>query len=109
MLLAKTMMIQGKLGDETRELFERSLAIFIRNEGPDGMNGAAVNIEICQFYYKLAMTQSIVSIKRTQLLLAKSYVEEGLRIEKMIHSPTFPNYVAAECILSDILRELISS
>jgi hypothetical protein len=30
--------MQGNYGDETKELHERSLAIFIRNEGLDGVN-----------------------------------------------------------------------
>jgi hypothetical protein len=35
LLLSRILQKQGKLGDETKESFERSLAIFIRNEGPD--------------------------------------------------------------------------
>jgi tetratricopeptide (TPR) repeat protein len=106
MLLARILMNQVKYGDETKELLERSLAIFVVNEGPDGGNAAAVNIEIGQFYYKLAMSQSVISIRKTQLLLAKSHEEEGVRIVRKTHNPTHPNYAVAVCILSDILREL---
>jgi tetratricopeptide (TPR) repeat protein len=105
-LLGRILKKQGKLGDETKELLERSLAISVVNEGPDGPNIALGNIEIGNFYYQLAMIQSIISIKRTQLLLAKSYAEEAIRIETKIHNPTHPNYVSAESVLSDILREL---
>jgi hypothetical protein len=105
-LLAKIMMHQGKLGNETKGLLERSLAIFVMNEGPDGPNSAAGNIEMCQFYYKFAMIQPIISTKRTQLLLAKSYVEEAIRIVTKIHNPTHLNYVLATSLLSFILREL---
>jgi hypothetical protein len=62
-LLARILSTQGKLGDETRGLFERSLAISIRNKGPDGVNAAAGNYSIGQFYQKLARQQSTV-IKR---------------------------------------------
>jgi tetratricopeptide (TPR) repeat protein len=105
-ILAKILMNKGKFGDETKELFERSLVIFVMNEGPDGPNIALGNIEIGNFYYHLAMTQSTISIKRTQLLLAKSYAEEAVRIETKIHNPSHPHYVTAASVLSDILREL---
>jgi hypothetical protein len=106
MLLARILMNQGKLGDETKELLERSLANHVMNEGLDGMNVAAGNILIVEFRYKLAKTQSIISIKRTQLLLAKSFAEEAVRIETKTHYPTHPNYILAASVLSDILREL---
>jgi hypothetical protein len=76
------------------------------NEGPDGSNTACGNIAISHFHYNLAMIQSVISIKRTQLLLAKSYAEEGVRIVRKIHNPTHVNSVSASSVLSDILREL---
>jgi tetratricopeptide (TPR) repeat protein len=106
LLLGRILLKQVKYGDETKELFERSLAIFVMNDGPDGAITAAGNITISQSHYKLAMIQSIMSIKRTQLLLAKSYAEEGVRIETKIHNPTHPNRVGAASALSNILREL---
>jgi hypothetical protein len=108
LLLAQILMIQRELGDETKELLERSLANFVMNEGPDGPNTAGGNIMVSQFHYSLAMIQSIMSIKRTQLLLAKSYTEEAVRIETKIHNPSDPNSVAAASLLSDILRELLT-
>jgi tetratricopeptide (TPR) repeat protein len=104
--LGRILTNQGKFGDETKELLERSLAIFVVNEGLDGPNIAAGNIDIGRFHYKLAMTQTIISTKRTQLLLAKSYTEEGVQIETKIHNPTHPNYILAASQLSNILREL---
>jgi hypothetical protein len=105
-LLAKILMYQGKLGDETKELFERSLANFVVNEGLDGLSTALGNIDIGRFHYQHATRQSVISIKRTQLLLAKSYTEEAVRIVTKIHNPTHPNYDSAASVLSDILREL---
>jgi tetratricopeptide (TPR) repeat protein len=107
LLLARILKNQGKYGHETKELYERSLAICVRDEGPDGANTAAANMEIGQFHYKIAMTSSIVHTKRTQLLLAKSYIDEGVRIEIKIHSPTHPNRVAASSLLSEISRKLL--
>jgi tetratricopeptide (TPR) repeat protein len=107
LLLAQILLKQGKLGDETKELYERSLAIFTRNEGPDGANTAAANVGIGSFHYKIAMTSSIVHKKRTQLLLAKSYSEKAEQILTEAHSPNHPNRVMASSLLSDILRELL--
>jgi hypothetical protein len=106
MLLAQILRNQGKIGDELKELLERSLAIYVLNEELDGPDTAGGNIAIGQFHYKLAMIQSTMSMKRTQLLLAKSYAEEGVRIERKIHKPTNRNSVIATVLLSDILREL---
>jgi hypothetical protein len=105
-LLARILVKQRKFGDETKDLFERSLANFKRNEGPDGVCTAIANIEIGQFQYNFAMMQSVISTKRTQLLLAKSYFEEGIRIETNLHSPSHPNRVDAASLLSKVLNEL---
>jgi hypothetical protein len=53
--LARVLKKQGKFGDETKELFERSLAIWVRNEGPDGVNVAAISAAIGHFHYQLAI------------------------------------------------------
>jgi hypothetical protein len=76
--LARILLKQGKLGDETKELFEHSLANFSRDEGPDGGNTASANIKIGQFYYEIAMISSTGHAKRAQLLLAKSYFDEAM-------------------------------
>jgi hypothetical protein len=104
--LGKILMYQSKLGDETKELLERSLAIDVMNEGLDGTNTAVGNLVISRFHYNLAMTQSTISVKRTQLVLAKSYAEEAVRVETKIHNPNDKNSVIAKALLSDILREL---
>jgi tetratricopeptide (TPR) repeat protein len=106
MLLAKILVKQKRFGDETKELFERSLAIFIRIEGQDGMNTTVANIEIGRFHYNFAQVQSTKNTKRTQLQLAKSYFEEAIRIESKIHNPTHPNRVGATFLLSEVLFEL---
>jgi hypothetical protein len=105
-LLAKVLTKQGRYGDETKELFERSLANFVRNEGPDSVNTAIATRDIGQFHYNLAIMESTVLSKRTQLPLAKSYSEEATRIETKIHSPTHPNRIEAASLLSKVLKEL---
>jgi hypothetical protein len=106
LILTKILQKQGKFGDETKELLERSLATSIFNEGPDGMNTSISKMAIGQFHFSLAMIQSMISIKRTHLLLAKSYYDEAVRIETKIHIPTHPNRVAATSLLSEVMSEL---
>jgi tetratricopeptide (TPR) repeat protein len=105
-LLAHVLRAQGKLGDETRGLYERFLAIFIRNEGPDAQNSANGNFSLGIFHYQLSCEQAIVDSQQTQLLLAKSYFEEAIRIYSKIYGPTHLETVEAVSILADILREL---
>jgi tetratricopeptide (TPR) repeat protein len=104
-LLANILMKQNKFGDETKTLFERSLALHIRHEGPDGTNTALGNLSLSTFHYSAAM-QPKVTAKRAQLLLAKSYSEEGTRIQSKIAIPTHPNAVAAASLHAIILEEL---
>jgi hypothetical protein len=48
-LLARILLDQGKLGIETKELHERSLAIDIKNDGSEGVNTAASNFNLGNF------------------------------------------------------------
>jgi hypothetical protein len=50
-LLAAILRAQGKYGDETRGLYERFLAISIRNNGPDGHNTAVGSYSLGIFHY----------------------------------------------------------
>jgi tetratricopeptide (TPR) repeat protein len=105
-LLASILSVQGKLGDETRGLYERSLALSIRNEGPDGLDVATGNYNVGKFYEKLAIKQSTVDATQMYLLLAKSHFTDAQRILLKIHGPTHPNTVDASSRLTDILRQL---
>jgi hypothetical protein len=105
-LLARILHDQGKHGDETKELLERSLANFIRNEGPDGVNTSLLNIELGRFHHRHAMMQAKTSTRQRQLLQSKSYLEEGMRIEMKLHNPTHPNRVLAASLLSHVVNDL---
>jgi tetratricopeptide (TPR) repeat protein len=105
-LLARILGAQGKLGDETRGLYERSLAISIRNAGPDGENVANKNYNIGSFYEKLATKQSTVDAVRTHLTIAKSHFVEAQRIYSKIYGPTHPNTVDVSSLLTVITRTL---
>jgi hypothetical protein len=88
------------------EIKQRSCWVLISHEGLDGANTALANIEIGHFHYKLAMIQSVMSIKRKQLLLGNPYAEEAVRIVTKTHNPTHLNIVSAASVLSDFLRKL---
>jgi hypothetical protein len=105
-LLAHILKSQGKLEDETKRLFERSLAIYIRSEGPGGVNTAMATANVGLYYYQLAEGQPTVDIKRKYFLISKSYIEEGFRIQTKILGPTHPNTVDAAYFLSSLVNEL---
>jgi hypothetical protein len=105
LLLAKILRKQGKFGDETKKLFERSLAICVRNKGLDGDNTAVANTEIYQFYYMFAMMSGHCRTghtRRMQPLLAKSYSDEAIRIETKIHNSNHPNSIAAAFFVDNL-------
>jgi tetratricopeptide (TPR) repeat protein len=106
-LVARILDSQGKLDNETKELYERSLAILVRNEGPNGANTAVVNTDIGQFYHKLGRAESDSDKKKTQLLLAKSYFIEAVRILSQIFGSKHPNTVTAIYLLNRVLKDLV--
>jgi hypothetical protein len=102
-LLAGTLVAQGKLGDETRGLYERCLAVSTKYFGSDGSSTAIANRNLGDFYYQLAGKENTVDSMQTQLLLVKPYYVEALRIYSKIDGPTHPNSVDASSRLSDVL------
>jgi tetratricopeptide (TPR) repeat protein len=105
-LLARILMSQDNLGDETMELFERALANNIKNGGPDGTNTAASNVNLGVIYDKLANRQQISRRKIVYLNLSKSKFEEAVRINTKIFGPDNPQSIEASSALSIILRRL---
>jgi hypothetical protein len=105
-LLAGILKRQGQLGDETKGLYERCLATFILNFGPDGSISAAGNYNLGLFYCKLAEAQTTVDLEQKQLLLAKGYFEESHRIRLKIHGPTHTVTVDTASTLAIVLSEL---
>jgi tetratricopeptide (TPR) repeat protein len=106
-LLARILRMQNKLGDETKCLYEQSLAISIRNQGPDGLDTSIGHLNIGKFYSQLALEQPTRQLKQTQLLLAKAHFEESFRINAKIYGPTHPDTVAATSRLAAIISLLL--
>jgi tetratricopeptide (TPR) repeat protein len=107
-LLAQILMSQGNMGDETIELFERSLANHTKNEGPDGANTAIINLNLGNFYSQLAERQQNDERFVVYLHLSKSKFEEAARIYTKFFGPNNPQTIKAlsqylrleQCILS---------
>jgi tetratricopeptide (TPR) repeat protein len=86
-LLARILESQGKLGNETRELYERSLVIFVRHGGVDGLNTATGNTSIGDFYQQRAIESKTPASRKIELLKAQGYYKEALRIYNKIYGP----------------------
>jgi hypothetical protein len=104
--LASILQAQGNLGSETQELHERSLAIDIRNCGPEGVNTAVSNNNMGTFYYFRAQESQIAEIKKDNLQLSESKYKESLRIRTVVFGPDNPKTIRASSQLSIISREL---
>jgi hypothetical protein len=105
-LLVRILKAQGNFGDETRGLYERFLALSLRNEGPEGVNTATGHYNVGFFCLELAQKQSTVDSKRTQLQLAKSLFFEAQRIFSKAYGPTDLHNVEASFCLTNILTYL---
>jgi tetratricopeptide (TPR) repeat protein len=105
-LLGSVLQSQGNLGHETKELFERSLAINIKSDGPDGLNTAVANDNFGNFYEKKAESQQTAEIQKEYLHLSQSKYKEALRIYATTLGPDNPKTVQASSLLSSISRKL---
>jgi hypothetical protein len=83
-LLANILSKQGNLGDEVKELYERSLSIDVKLEGPDGVNTSISNLNLGNFYFKLAETSLNLAKLEEHLQLSKNYHTEALRINTKV-------------------------
>jgi hypothetical protein len=97
---------QGKLGDETKELYQRCLVIQTKQEGPDARNTAVVNIDIGDFYHDLAKIQQTSEMRVEYLRVSLSKHKESVRIYTKILGPDNPATMAASSKVSLISRKL---
>jgi hypothetical protein len=106
LLLARIVCEQNNMGDETKNLYERSLAICIRYEGPNAVNTAIELISIGKFHHKHGGMQSTAQARRKEFLLAKPYLERAILIDSMNRGPIITEARDAKFILTNILTEL---
>lgn len=95
-LLARILIVQKMegneektVGNETAYLLERSLAISLKNEGPDAMNTATGYMSLGTFYYK---NPSFASMKQKR---GEEYCEIGLEILTRVYGHDHPYRVKA--------------
>jgi hypothetical protein len=105
-LLAGILKKQGNLGAEVKELFERSLAIEVKHEGPDGVNTSISNTNLGYYHEELAFTDLTSEEKKEHLHLSKSYYTEALRIKTKIFGPANHKTINAASNVSKITRTL---
>jgi hypothetical protein len=107
-LLATILSSQDNLGEDTLKLHEHALAIFIRNERPDGINTASTNANLGGLYQKryLAERQLGTDIRKKNLRAAKGYLSEAVRIYTKIYGPASHYAILFTTSLSDVTREL---
>mmetsp|Transcript_3129 Transcript_3129/g.3277 ORF Transcript_3129/g.3277 Transcript_3129/m.3277 type:complete len:468 (+) Transcript_3129:190-1593(+) len=105
-LLANILKKLKKEGDEAKILLQRSLAIDIRHEGPDGVNTLYGHYNISALYLELADKQRTSEAKKIDLNLAKSHFEEALRIQSKIFGPNHPMTKRFVDKLADIVRTI---
>ena len=105
-LLASILQSQGNLGSETQELYERSLAIHIRNYGPEGVNTAVSNFNLGIFYHLRAEESQTAEIKKGNLQLSESKYKESLRIYTVVFGPDNPRTIQSLSRLSIVSCKL---
>jgi hypothetical protein len=105
-LLATILSSQGNLGDETKRLHKHALAISIRNEGPDGLNVGATNVNLGGLHCELALRQSGADLIKMHLLLSQGYYNEAVRIYTKVHGPASPKAIQNRSQLSAVTLQL---
>jgi tetratricopeptide (TPR) repeat protein len=105
-VLAQILQTQSKLGNETKELYERCLAINIKNFGSEGINTAASNSNLGTFHHRQAEESLSAGIRKEYLSLSVSKLKEALRIYTKLFGPDYPNTVKASSLLSIVTRKL---
>lgn len=65
-----------------KELFERSLAINVEHEGPDGLNTSISSKNLAQFYLQLASSTRINDERKEHSILSISYCTEYCELKQ---------------------------
>jgi tetratricopeptide (TPR) repeat protein len=105
-LLATILQAQGNLDSETKELYERSLVIHIRNFGSENFNTTILNFNMGIFYHLRAKESQTVETRKDNLQLSEPKYKESLRIFNVVLGPNHPKTIKALSQLSIISRKL---
>jgi hypothetical protein len=105
-LLASILQAQGGLNIETKELYERSLASFVKNFGSEGVNTGASNFNLGSFYHLQAEARQSAGIRKDHLSLLFSKLKEALRVYTKLFGPDHPNTERTSSELSIVSHKL---
>lgn len=101
-LLATVLKSQDNLGDETRELYQYSLACAIQGEGPDGINVVNAHSNLGRTYYKLAEKEVSSAARRHLFTVSKQHYQEAVRILSKNGGPYNSNTATFATYLNNI-------
>jgi tetratricopeptide (TPR) repeat protein len=108
-LLANILLAEGKLGIETKELYERCVAINVKNFGSEGINTAASNSNLGNFYHLQTEVSLSAGRKKEHLSLSVSKFKEALRIFTELFGPDHPKTVLTSSQLSIVSNKLLEA
>jgi hypothetical protein len=105
-LLANILRRQGQCGAEVKELFERSMVIYVKHEGPDGVNTSINNRNMGNLYRALAGTYVTAEARKEYLYVSLSHYTEAFRINAKIFGLTHNDTITDASHVSDISHML---
>jgi hypothetical protein len=105
--LAQILHKQGKHSDEKKELLECLLVIKRGMHGLISDSVACTNVLIAGHHHvRAVLMEKTDSSRKEELLFAKSYYEEGIRIYTLVFDSTHQKTVDAAYMLSEVLLML---
>jgi hypothetical protein len=105
--LAKVLHIAGKLEEETKQLYKRSLSIYLKCEGADGLLVMEANANLGTFYADRGELASLEVVKKVEFLFSQVYYKEAIRISALVNGLNHPNteeYSSKGVTVNDKLR-----
>lgn len=94
----------GGCDDELKELYKRSLDIYITNEGNTTVNVATANSNLGAFHMKVSKSSPPGDGKKEHLYLAQPYIEEAARITNELYGPLHHTTMKYASNLSKMIR-----
>lgn len=88
--LAKVLHESGDLGAETKQCYKRSLSIYLKCEGINGMLVLEANSNLGTFHIHRGEKSTDIVGKQVELRCALYYYEEVLRISSAVHGISHP-------------------
>jgi hypothetical protein len=92
-LLSGILLAKGTLDHETKELLERTIAIYTKHCGVDGSNTAFAYTKLGDFYYHKSEARATNLTKKECLSLSIIQYKEAKRIYSKILGPVYIKYI----------------